>query len=537
MPRAAPVTAVEMALARRRRLTLPLGLLLLLALMLGLAVIAIAAWHGPRFLRGDRTPTFASELDHFKYGSIGAERDSGIPYLAWQALPRLFPEVFGDAAQQAAARAGGEGPYAVFGFLYEPVSAGSAAPRDLPIGIARREVRGVEMVWFNCAVCHTGTVREREDGPRRIVVGMTSNNLDFHRFVAFVVSIAADPRLAPDPLLEAIEAGGTRLGLVDRLLWRFVVAPNLREGLLERRAQLAPLLAMQPAWGPGRVDTFNPYKVVQLGQRAGSGAPEQWIGAADFPTVFHQRERQGMQLHWDGNNPSLAERNLSAAVGAGLRLDRATEADHASIRRVATWLLDLPAPPSPMRATADAGAVTEGSRIYRQHCAACHGHHDGARHVFRGDRLGRVTPIAEIATDRARLDSYTPDFMSMQHRVLGLTAFVKTDGYANHPLDGLWLRGPYLHNGSVPTLEALLLPAAERPRFFLRGDDTLDRTRGGFRSETFETGEACLEAARRTRGRFCFDTRQPGNGNGGHDYGTRLGQAERDALLAYLRTF
>ena len=28
------------------------------------------------------------------------------------------------------------------------------------------------------------------------------------------------------------------------------------------------------------------------------------------------------------------------------------------------------------------------------------------------------------------------------------------------PLDGLWLRAPYLHNGSVPTLRDLLEPSA-----------------------------------------------------------------------------
>jgi mono/diheme cytochrome c family protein len=537
MARTSPITAVEVALARRRRLRLPLALALLIALLVGLVAVVTAAWNGPRFLRADRVPAFAGELDHFKYGSIGAERDSGIPYLAWQALPRLFPEVFGDAAAQEAARARGEGPYTVFGFLYEPARTGHAEPRDLPIGIARRDVRGVEMVWFNCAVCHTGTVRETEGGPRRLVAGMAANNLDLHRFVAFVADIADDPRIAAGSLIAAIEAGGTRLGLVDRLLWRFVVAPGLREGLLERRAQLAPLLAMQPAWGPGRVDTFNPYKVVQLRQRAGTGEPSQWIGASDFPTIFYQRERAGMQLHWDGNNPSLAERNLSAAIGAGLVLDRATAADHASIRRVATWLLDLPAPPSPLRVDANAALLAEGQRLYMRDCAACHGFQEGARYRFEGAQLGRVTPIAAVGTDRARLDSYTPDFVATQHRVLGLTAFVKTDGYANHPLDGLWLRGPYLHNGAVPTLEALLMPPAERPRFFLRGDDTLDRARGGFSSETFETEGACLAAARRGPRLFCFDTHQPGNGNGGHEYGTQLGQSERAALLAYLRTF
>ena len=61
--------------------------------------------------------------------------------------------------------------------------------------------------------------------------------------------------------------------------------------------------------------------------------------------------------------------------------------------------------------------------------------------------------------------------------------FRKTNGYANAPLDGLWLRAPYLHNGSVPTLEALLSPPAERPRAFLRGYDVYDPRAMGFVSD------------------------------------------------------
>ena len=36
--------------------------------------------------------------------------------------------------------------------------------------------------------------------------------------------------------------------------------------------------------------------------------------------------------------------------------------------------------------------------------------------------------------------------------------FRKTEGYANMPLDGLWLRAPYLHNGSVPDSARAALP-------------------------------------------------------------------------------
>ena len=37
----------------------------------------------------------------------------------------------------------------------------------------------------------------------------------------------------------------------------------------------------------------------------------------DFPSVWDQAARKILQLHWDGNNSSVRERNFSAAIGAG----------------------------------------------------------------------------------------------------------------------------------------------------------------------------------------------------------------------------
>jgi len=148
-----------------------------------------------------------------------------------------------------------------------------------------------------------------------------------------------------------------------------------------------------------------------------------------------------------------------------------------------------------------------------------------------------VEPIDRIGTDPGRLDSYTPAFRERQLSDLfagtpyHFRHFVKTDGYANHPLDGLWLRAPYLHNGSVPTLADLLLPPHERPVAFVRGFDVVDQDRGGFVAPPCDPdGTAPAEG-------FCFDTRLPGNGSQGHVYGTTLSEAERSALLAYLLRF
>ncbi len=99
------------------------------------------------------------------------------------------------------------------------------------------------------------------------------------------------------------------------------------------------------------------------------------------------------------------------------------------------------------------------------------------------------------------------------------------------PLDGLWLRAPYLHNGSVPTARALLEPSANRPKVFYRGNDVYDPVNLGFVSDV---------AGQNGHTFFKFDTSLPGNSNEGHEgprYGTTLSAEEKDALVEYLKNF
>jgi hypothetical protein len=112
----------------------------------------------------------------------------------------------------------------------------------------------------------------------------------------------------------------------------------------------------------------------------------------------------------------------------------------------------------------------------------------------------------------------------------GFKSFHKNTGYVAEPLDGLWLNGPYLHNGSVPTLRDLLESPTQRPATFVRGLDVVDGRNGGFVAPACDPRQELAEG-------FCFDTRLVANGNGGHVYGTSLSATEKSDLLAYLLTF
>jgi len=99
-------------------------------------------------------------------------------------------------------------------------------------------------------------------------------------------------------------------------------------------------------------------------------------------------------------------------------------------------------------------------------------------------------------------------------------------GYIAVHLDGIWLRAPYLHNGSVPTMHYLLEPAANRPKVFYRGYDVFDKTNLGFISQ----GEKAMRVGRK------HDTSLRGNSNQGHEYGTQLPRDDKNALVEYLKT-
>jgi len=244
--------------------------------------------------------------------------------------------------------------------------------------------------------------------------------------------------------------------------------------------------------------------------------------------LWNQAPREGMHLHWDGDNDSVDERNLSAGLGAGIT---PVTVDHAGLKRVRDWIWTLPPPSYPY--SVDSALASRGEALYRQHCESCHGDHRFRTGVKSGDRMGQVEDIDRIKTDRHRLDSYTETFALNQYGLFPdsryrFTRFRKTHGYANQPLDGIWARAPYLHNGSVPTLRDLLNAPAERPAAFYRGYDVYDQARVGFVTTVAEEG-----GHRFSR----YDTSVPGNGNMGHEYGTSLPGGDKDAIVEYLKTF
>ena len=96
-------------------------------------------------------------------------------------------------------------------------------------------------------------------------------------------------------------------------------------------------------------------------------------------------------------------------------------------------------------------------------------------------------------------------------------------GYEAKPMHGVWATAPYLHNGSVPSLAQLLLPADQRLKSFYVGTISFDPVNVGYQTDAKYGGTL-------------FDTALPGNRNTGHEYGAGLSDAQKKDLLEYLKT-
>ena len=462
-----------------------------------LIVVALVVVIGMMGSPPGEAETHADIVSHFKYGSVGTEGRVGLPYWIWRVLPDVFPDKLPNRPGQG---------YERLGFVSE------GAPHGRPIGTSYQADR-VPLVGLNCATCHVGTVRDAPGAQRRIVLGMPANQMDLQGYANFLTACANDPRFNAATLIDAIRKVNPDFNIVQRFIYRFIAIRRTKNGILERARENA-WFDVRPPQGPGRVDTFNPYKaMLRLGIEN-----DRTVGTVDLPSLWNQRPRQGLWLHWDGNNNSVEERNKSAAIGAGATPDTLNVA---SLKRIEEWIWDFKPPAYPADRI-DAALAKQGAEVYQRECASCHD--------FGAPKVGQVTPVAEVGTDRERLDSFTAELAQAMNTIgeghdWKFSHFRKTDGYANMPLDGLWLRAPYLHNGSVPTLRALLYPE-ERPAEFFRAYDVYDWTNVGFVSSGPDAEREGVK----------YSTKDRGNGNGGHLYGAQLDMGSKSALIEYLKT-
>lgn len=197
------------------------------------------------------------------------------------------------------------------------------------------------------------------------------------------------------------------------------------------------------------------------------------------------------------------------------------------ISDVLAYLYTLEPPKFPEKI--DATLARKGGVLFRDNCGKCHGSYGG-----KEEYPNLLVPASIIQTDSAL---YTSNYQNPQFVTwFNNSWFAQGDhpaklvpyaGYIAPPLDGIWCTAPYLHNGSVPTLEALL-ESRLRPEYWTRdfNKPVFDFKAVGW---VFKKQDA-------PGGPLTYNTHLKGYGNSGHYFGDRLTDPERKALLEYLKT-
>lgn len=173
--------------------------------------------------------------------------------------------------------------------------------------------------------------------------------------------------------------------------------------------------------------------------------------------------------------------------------------------------------------------ATKGKAIFINTCSKCHGTYGND-----GKYPNLLIPASIIKTDSLLFlgNQQNPQFINWFNKSWfaqgeNPARLEPYNGYIAPPLDGVWITAPYLHNGSVPTLQAVL-NSKERPQYWKRNfkKPDYDYDKIGWQYEAVTVPEK----------RTVYNTDLPGYRNTGHSFGDKLSDTERKAVIEYLKT-
>jgi mono/diheme cytochrome c family protein len=442
-----------------------------------------------------------------------------------------------------------------YGFIY-PQSVGNWPGADqpefrLPLGLISGELRRavprvrVEVANLSCASCHGGVTYDATGDPQPVVwLGLPNTSLDLDAYIDGVLGALRAAVKDRDTTFAAIQAlfpevSADELKTLGRFVWPRLVA---------RLAQGTDGLPFRNG-GPGRSNGVEALKF-QFGLPAGSHPT---AAAVSMPYIGEQRLRWSLLadgIYKRQGDPRFGPRSLAAAAAPaataemvsfvtvptmGLRPDKAVKTV-GPMSDVLVYMAGYEPPKFP--GAIDTAAANRGAALYAR-CARCHGEFEQ-----RGGRLrlssfpNRLSTPGEIGTDVARLDAVNPAVIAAVARTPSARYIdaAETRGYVAPALVGLWATAPYLHNGSVPTLAALMSPG-QRPARFWVGGHRLDFVKLGIDGAPDASGDYAYPAAYLPWSKpRMFDTSEPGRSNRGHERDFEgLSAAEKSDLIEFLK--
>ncbi len=464
-------------------------------------------------------------------------------------------------------------------------------PDALPVGLTKTVVtegrwKG-DAVGLNCAACHNSQLTYK--GKRIRIEGGSNHTFDWMSYVN-ALDDALQAALTDAAKFDRLAAriGASSPDAKSELRKRYE-SDAARVHAFRTRTMPTPV-----TWGPGRLDAFNLITDRVLATETGIG--ENWSSPlAPVKPPFVWNAPQGSWTQWAGSQQDPLIRNYGETTGVFLSMDLRSKTPEEGLFDSNAAILNLqkienlisrlapPKWPEDVFGKIDRKKAEEGKKLFASNCAECHNSYpytwtEPNKYGKRFLEVGLV-PQKYVGTDPAQfvttqayaitgdLSNYmlppykgaaiipTPEMRrslileALGRAMKGLSLSEDerinlngyrvmpgppppVDSYKAAPRDGVWATAPFLHNGSVPSLYEMLIPANQRTKKFYVGRE-FDPVKVGVDT----TGNS---------GKFLFDTSLFGNSNAGHSFenaplgngvvGRLLTDDERWAIVEYLKS-
>jgi len=453
-------------------------------------------------------------------------------------------------------------------------------PYGWPIGFTIDKDRdGIPQAAFTCSACHTGQVEYRDKVVR---IDGSQANFDNQLFASAlsraVIATGSDPARRKRFIEKAVALGYPQDGIETK----FDAMYQRMQSSAKSASDLAQKSTPQ---GRARADAFSGIANALLARQLGvpSNAKPS-IAPINYPYLWDMWQFDYVQ--YNGSTRQPMGRDIGGVIGqpGAIQLtDPATGELYPEPRRwqsnirsrniyaIRTALDVLKPPPWPegVLGNIDRPRAEQGRALFTENCAGCHGIKVIAgtnnpiewnvpvieltkigtdpvhavnivRNTYDASKVGlsktaTVTEALSIVLPikrQAYIDAGIPVAEWGQYDGFGRkdTLDITPCGYKARPLVGVWATGPFLHNGSVPTIYDLL--SETRPSTFVFGSLEFDPVKLGF-AQTEGTGT------------MRFDNQLPGNSNAGHWFtneasrpgkiGRALTEQEKFAIIEYLK--
>jgi hypothetical protein len=443
-----------------------------------------------------------------------------------------------------------------FGFLYPDhidnlPSDVAQLKSQLPLGMTFgyiAPIGGSRVMVSNlgCAACHAGVTYQANGMPQNnhAVLGMPNTSLNLEAYTQ-AVFVAMRRHLESEKLLPAVEKLFPDMDARERHSLEWIVLPiaKKRIGDLAGMDRAMPF----PNGVPGSTNGVAALKMALKSPLAGGGPKE--AGFVSIPDLSDRVWKTSLLVDGVYAVPHLPPRYASTAANLNDQHLR-------SLAEITTFFTvpSMGVSPSNARSSIDDATnimhflnaykpqifpgpinrelASRGAQTYGAHCAACHGQYDTTHSQPTLTRFPNW--IGSVDTDMLRAQVFDVDLVNAINRTpyRDWISVNRGRGYVAPPLTGIWASAPYLHNGSVTSLAALVSPETRSKKFQV-GGHALDFNIVGLLLDEkgqFPNGYVPYSEP------VWVDTQQPGHRNTGHRFGETLSIEEKHALIEFLKT-